>query len=39
MKDIQVLTELMKLNEGQEITIRGQTFKIEKGKFVRISKT
>ena len=32
------LTELMKLNEGQEITIRGQTFKIEKGKFVRISK-
>uniref|UniRef100_UPI00404B426F hypothetical protein n=1 Tax=Gelidibacter sp. TaxID=2018083 RepID=UPI00404B426F len=32
------LTELMKLNEGQEIIIRGQTFKIEKGKFVRISK-
>jgi len=32
------LTELMKLNEGQEITVRGQTFKIEKGKFVRISK-
>lgn len=32
------LTELMNLNEGQEITIRGQSFKIEKGKFVRISK-
>ncbi|MDD2982945.1 MAG: hypothetical protein PHQ74_06125 [Crocinitomicaceae bacterium] len=32
------LTELMKLNEGQQITIRGQTFKIINGKFVRISK-
>lgn len=33
------LTELIKLSEGQEITIQGQTFKIEKGKFVKISKT
>lgn len=33
------LTELMNLNEGQEISIGGQTFIIEKGKFIKISKT
>jgi hypothetical protein len=32
------LTDLLKLNEGQSVTIRGQTFKIEKGKFIKITK-
>ena len=32
------LTELMKLNEGETITIGNQIFKIENGKFVRASK-
>ena len=32
------LTQLMHLNEGQEITIEGQSFKILKGKFIKISK-
>lgn len=32
------LTELVKLNEGQEFTVRGQTFRIVDGNFVRIVK-
>lgn len=32
------LTELMKLNEGQTFTIRGQTFKVQSGRFVKITK-
>lgn len=34
----QDLTELMKLKEGAEITISGQTFRIMSGKFVRVSR-
>ncbi|WP_133122153.1 hypothetical protein [Brumimicrobium salinarum] len=32
------LIDLMKINEGETITIRGQTFKIENGKFTRVTK-